>query len=117
MANTITKTILNDSGEEIDIQVPYEWEICSTCDGHGKHSAHLGAFTAEDIANDWDPESWENYLSGGYDRTCEDCGGSGKVKAEDWEKLPAEDRKMLEDWAESERELRQEEESERRFGC
>lgn len=58
--------------------LPGHWVICSTCDGHGKHSRNLGAFTQED----WEQESYEfkeDYLAGAYDSTCEECGGSGKT--------------------------------------
>lgn len=56
------------------------WMICPTCRGDGKHSQHLGAITQEDRDRDWDPDAWQDYLDGVYDKTCETCGGSGKIR-------------------------------------
>lgn len=57
--------------------LPGHWAICSSCDGHGGSSAHLGSFTSEDWA-DQDPDFKEDYLAGAYDRPCPDCDG-GRV--------------------------------------
>jgi RecJ-like exonuclease len=54
------------------------WQICSTCDGEGKHSNHLGAFTGADLDQE-DDEFLERYMGGDYDRPCERCDGEGKV--------------------------------------
>lgn len=56
-------------------------QVCQRCDGSGSHSHRLGAISAEDMANDWDEEEQERYMAGGYDETCEECGGSGEVRA------------------------------------
>lgn len=70
-------------GEEIDVEVEHElpgkYEICSACSGHGASSAYLGAITSEERERDWDPEEFEQYMEGAYDKTCEECNGSGKV--------------------------------------
>ena len=57
---------------------PRRWAICSCCDGEGKSSAYLGAFTSDEL-ND-DPEFAERYKAGGYDKACTECKGTGKVK-------------------------------------
>ena len=57
--------------------LPGHWEICGDCRGEGKSSAYLGAFTREQM--DEDPEFFEDYMEGRYDRPCEECGGSGKA--------------------------------------
>lgn len=58
------------------------WLICPTCHGDGHHCQHLGAITEEDRERDWDADSWEDYMNGLYDKTCETCGGSGKVRTD-----------------------------------
>jgi len=67
-----------------EFKMPTTWAICPDCRGEGGSSAHLGAITSDEWNGpDWDDESKELYLSGGYDRPCEHCGGSGKVKEVD----------------------------------
>lgn len=70
-----------DCGDDEDkfVKVPANWVICGTCEGAGKHSLHLGAITEGDRDRDWDSDSWEDYMSGGYDRSCDPCEGTGKV--------------------------------------
>jgi RecJ-like exonuclease len=80
-----------DGGER---ELPYKWEICSHCDGHGSSSAYLGAFTRQDM-DDAGEEFMENYFSGRLDKSCEYCGGSGKVKVVDRRQMSKED---LEAW-------------------
>lgn len=63
------------------------WIICPTCRGDGKHSLRFGAITQEDRERDWDPDSWDDYLSGAYDEVCTDCGGTGKVREKAWAAL------------------------------
>jgi hypothetical protein len=68
-----------DGEHQETYRLPAVWIICDTCSGNGAHSRHLGAITHEDRCTDWDEESWEEYMTGGYDRRCEDCKGTGKV--------------------------------------
>lgn len=65
------------------VNLPARWFICSHCDGHGKSSAYLGAFSMEDLAED--PDFAEEYFAGGYDKPCPECQGTGKVFALDRE--------------------------------
>lgn len=56
---------------------PSRWAICEDCHGEGHNSRHLG-----DVTN-WlaeDPDAAEDYFAGLYDQTCQNCGGSGKVR-------------------------------------
>jgi hypothetical protein len=69
--------------DENEVTLPSCWEICDHCRGEGRSSAYLGAFTRDEL--DDDPEFFEDYRAGRYDRTCEECGGSGKVKVVDRE--------------------------------
>lgn len=74
------KTVTYDSpeGEELTIDLPARWAICSHCQGEGSSSAHLGAITASEWAEDWDQDDREAYLGGFYDQSCAHCQG-GKV--------------------------------------
>ena len=64
--------------EDRTVQLPAEWAICSHCRGNGGHSRRFGAITQRD-REEWDDESFEAYMRGDYDETCEVCEGSGKV--------------------------------------
>jgi hypothetical protein len=81
---------LDDEGNETErepLVLPHIWEICGTCRGEGRSSAYLGAITQDEWAEDWDYEEQERYMAGGYDRTCDECGGAGKVKVVDEERF------------------------------
>lgn len=53
------------------------WIICRHCRGEGKSSGYLGAFSMAELHED--PDFYEDYMSGAYDRPCEVCAGSGKL--------------------------------------
>lgn len=58
----------------------FTWAICPLCSGHGKHvnpSIDASGLSAEDFAED--PDFAEEYFSGGYDVTCNQCQGRGSV--------------------------------------
>jgi hypothetical protein len=57
-----------------------KWQICPRCEGEGKSSAYLGAFSAEEFHDQFNDDEADDYIAGRYDRTCEMCGGSGKVQ-------------------------------------
>lgn len=65
--------------EDRTIQLPAEWVICSTCSGSGGHSLRFGAITQRDREEDWDEDSFADYMAGRYDEKCEPCEGTGKV--------------------------------------
>lgn len=65
--------------------LPKVWQICSHCRGNGQSSAYLGAFTQED--REQDPDFFEAYMEGEYDRPCDVCGGTGKVQEVDVDNL------------------------------
>lgn len=76
--------------DDTEKELPFKWVICGTCRGHGKSSAYLGAFTGDQMRED--PDFAEEYMAGGYDRTCDECGGSGKVKVVDMKAMTKADR-------------------------
>jgi len=60
---------------------PGAWTICPLCSGDGKHSLAIDGqgLTSEDF-NDWTSDEFEDYRRGAYDRQCEACNGTGKVR-------------------------------------
>lgn len=79
-------TLYRDDGTEEAL--PFRWEICGSCNGHGHNSAHLGVVHPEE----WEPEEFEIYIGGEYDQTCSACEGSGKVMVPDYKRMKPEDR-------------------------
>ena len=75
-------TMAVEIGDET-YDLPYRWVICGNCDGEGKHSHAIDGhgITASEREMDWDDDSWDLYLRGGYDQICQQCKGSGKLKA------------------------------------
>lgn len=83
-AHTISFCYENDDGDELVVDFPTIWAICSDCSGDG--TTYLGwksrdqpAFTCEDFAEEG-PEFVEDYMNGVYDRDCPSCNGTGKVR-------------------------------------
>lgn len=75
--------IYNDEGE--GERLPVKWEICSHCEGEGRSSSYLGAFTQDEAQED--PEFFEDYMAGHYDRACDCCGGSGKIAVPNYKRM------------------------------
>ena len=80
--------------EDDEIVMPYIWKICGHCNGDGTSSAYLGVFTREGM-DQMDEEWKDDYFAGRFDRACECCGGSGKVKSVDRNRASPQD---LKDW-------------------
>lgn len=85
----LIQTLLDamDDGEITRCRIAYEWEICESCRGDGYHSKHLGVISHEQW-NEWSDQDQDFYMSGGYDKKCDRCDGSGKIKVLDTESLP-----------------------------
>jgi hypothetical protein len=109
-------TITNEEGDEEEIELPTHKEVCPTCQGEGKHSGHLGAFTRDEM-DEQGPEFFEDYMRGFYDKTCEQCGGLRVVDVIDLERVDPETRAKYEKWADEEARYRQICEMERRMGA
>ena len=115
-----TIRIYDEDGNETERTLPMVWAICGCCRGEGKSSLYLGAITQSDRqpGGDWDdPEDFEEYMRGGYDRVCDECGGSGKVRVVDHEKLTDAEAEALRADADEERDYQAMVAAERRFGC
>lgn len=112
--------VYDEDGNETERTLPMVWAICGCCEGEGKSSLYLGAITESDRGpgGSWeDHDEFAEYMRGGYDRTCGECRGSGKVRVVDHEKLTDAEAEALRDEVEAEREYRAAVAAERRFGC
>lgn len=77
-----------------------KWRICPRCEGEGKSSAYLGAFTSDDM-EELGQDFQEDYANGEYDKTCEQCGGSGKVQKADEQRFAQRRADLYLEWQES----------------
>ena len=62
---------------EYEEELPTKMEVCGGCRGNGTHvnrNIDGNGITSSEWA-EWDEEEKDNYMSGAYDVTCEDCGG------------------------------------------
>jgi hypothetical protein len=79
---TVSFELDQDEGEPLDCVLPFKFEVCGTCGGKGSHvnpSIDSHGITASEWEEDYDEESRETYMSGGYDVPCNECGGQRVV--------------------------------------
>lgn len=88
-------------------ELPTKWVICNHCRGEGKSSAYLGAFSGTQM-RDEDPDFEADYFAGHYDRTCEECNGTGKIKEIDEARVTKEQMALYEKEARIESEMERE---------
>ncbi len=107
--------------EDRTIKIPAMWAICSTCRGSGGHSLRFGAITQQNIDEDWDEDSFRDYMTGKYDETCDPCQGTGKVLVVNRDAhFSAEQKAALAKYdgdADLDREMEAESAAELRMGC
>jgi|15BtaG_2_1085339.scaffolds.fasta_scaffold03644_13 hypothetical protein len=68
----------------VEHELPVRFEVCGTCQGRGSHvnpSIDSHGLTSEDFAED--PGFYEDYMSGRYDQTCNECHGLRVVEVVD----------------------------------
>lgn len=120
----LTVTIYRDDPDnpgdyiEEEQELPTRWEVCSVCDGEGKHvnpSIDCGGLSAEDFHED--PDFAEDYFSGTYDVTCNRCGGRTTERVVDWEAMTDEQREAYEEECQAEADFRAEQLAELRMGA
>lgn len=119
---TITFETLDEETCEIEVELPAKYEVCSRCNGEGKHTNP--AIDGNGISQeqfDEDPDFAEAYFSGRYDVACEVCGGKRVelvVDAAECKRQGLD--KELKDYYQHRREIRsveREMEAERRMGA
>ncbi len=62
--------------DETEITLPLEFEVCSVCDGRGRHvnpSIDAHGLSSDDFHDD--PDFAEDYFGGTYDVDCYECDG------------------------------------------
>jgi len=114
MAKVIT--VYDSEDNEIELSLPTYREVCSRCQGTGTHcnpSIDGNGISQEEF--DQDPEFEENYFSGAYDVTCNECGGENVVEVVDEEKLKPEDLKAYQRWARNQEEMEREAKYQERY--
>jgi len=101
---TATAEVWDEDGDEMEVEVPFKWEVCSLCNGNGKHvnpSIDAHGITSEEFAED--PEFFNDYRSGIYDVACYECAGLRVVAVPDEGtengKLALEKMRQLAEWA------------------
>lgn len=128
MSNTVDKNrmimtveLINDDGDEVEVELPIRFEVCGRCDGKGSHvnpSIDGDGITSEEWNGpDWNDESHEMYMSGGYDVHCEECHGERVAPIVDKQRC---DPVVLDQYLSHLSvlaDLQRDEEAERRFGC
>lgn len=55
-------------------KLPTHKVVCPSCQGEGKSSRYLGAYTQSEMEEAGD-DFRHDYMAGHYDRTCEECDG------------------------------------------
>lgn len=67
----------DDEGNEVELELPAKFAVCSVCGGKGSHvnpSIDAHGLSREDFAED--PDFAEDYFRGVYDQPCNECGGN-----------------------------------------
>jgi hypothetical protein len=98
---------------------PTRWAICDACDGEGARAMGGRDFTGSEwrqACND-DPDFADHYFGGVYDTACDCCGGTGKIRVPDYERMTPAQIEAMQIEAEADAYIRAEHEAERRFGC
>lgn len=90
--------------DDEEIPIPTRYEVCPRCDGEGMHtnsSIDGNGITGGELAEILyeDPDFIEDYKSGVYDVTCEECDGLRVVLAPDFNQLTEEEKQA---WKEQE---------------
>lgn len=117
-----TKTVTYWEGDdEITVEVPAIWEICSRCSGDGHHSNPAidgnGIGMDEWYGPDWDDESRESYMSGAWDVRCEAGCKGGKILVVDRDRTDPKVLRGLEEGAQADADYAAEVEAEQRMGA
>lgn len=102
-------TWYNEEGEEVSHIFPVTNEVCDRCEGYGTHlNPSIGnhGYSMEEFRESFDEEEAAEYFrrGGRYDVQCEECHGAKVVPVVDEKKLTPEQKKLFEEYCESEEE-------------
>lgn len=115
-----------EDGEMVTGDLPARYEVCWRCGGEGSHvnpNVDGHGITADEWANEWDEDQRETYMSGGYDVSCEECGGARVTLALDDEAIASGSEELRDlhraymNQQDALAEMRAEEAAERRIGA
>lgn len=105
MKEELWLTRYSDEEGETRVVIPSKFEVCDRCEGKGTHvnpSVDGNGLSREDF--DADPDFAEDYFSGAYDVSCEDCGGKRVQLVPKEEGATPEQLKLIEEYWENKRE-------------
>lgn len=105
----------DENGEEFTL--PSKIEVCGRCGGRGAHDPRgfSGGFSSDDFAED--PDFSEDYFSGKYDVTCEECRGRNVQLVPDMDRMNEDHKSALMEYYRQESSYRAEQLAERRMGA
>jgi len=109
---------VTDDGDEVEITLPSRKEVCPRCHGNGTHVNPSidgnGISTSDECWQDDDFR--EMYFGGGYDVTCEECGGNRVVDVVDESRCSGDELMAYEAWLDRQYQYEAERRSEMRWG-
>ena len=81
-------TLEDDDGNAI--KLPMKRIVCPSCNGRGRHAhpAFANGIPVQDFADD--PDFLHDYVRGGLDVGCEECGGHNVIEAPDEDRMSPE---------------------------
>lgn len=81
--------LTDDDDNQIYLDVPKKMIVCPSCGGHGTHERRDIDMSAvvDSMHEDGDQDGLDHYRSGGFDTTCEECGGLRVIHEFDFEYL------------------------------
>jgi hypothetical protein len=107
MPQPIMFTYTDENDNEVEVEIPTRYQVCSRCDGEGKH-VHPGidgnGISQEEFDND--PDFEEAYFNGAYDVGCYTCKGERVEAVPNWDRMARDLRERYEAHLDDEAEYR-----------
>ena len=113
-----TVSIFDENDCETEIPLPTIKEVCPTCRGNGVHvnpSIDSHGLSAEDFASD--PDFSQDYFSGTYNQTCNECHGLRVIDVVDVDSCDPKLYGLYEEQTQADHEFQSMCDYERRMGC
>jgi hypothetical protein len=102
--------------EDEAVLFPAKYEVCGRCQGKGVHDCWEGGMSQDEMAEQG-PEFFEDYMSGMYDKRCDECKGERVVLVIDRRRANKEALAEYDQYQQDEQDYRALVEAERRMGC